>query len=32
MRDGTEDRIANILVEGGVPHQDIVLAYYTPYL
>ena len=32
QNDGTEDGIANILVERGVPHQDIVLAYQAPYV
>ena len=32
QNDGTEDGIANILVERGVPHQDIVLAYQSPFM
>ncbi|NEP50304.1 MAG: XisI protein [Moorea sp. SIO3C2] len=32
QNDGTEVGIANVLVERGVPHQDIVLAYHAPYL
>ncbi len=32
QNDGTEVGIANLLVERGVPHQDIVLAYHAPYL
>jgi hypothetical protein len=30
--DGTEDGIANELVELGIPKQDIVLAYQSPYM
>ena len=30
--DGTEVGVANELVEAGVPKQDIVLAYQSPYL
>ncbi len=30
--DGTEDGVANTLVELGVPRQDIVLAYHSPFL
>lgn len=30
--DGTEVGIANELVELGIPKQDIVLAYQSPYL
>lgn len=30
--DGTEVGIANELVELGVPKQDIVLAYQSPYM
>jgi len=29
-QDGTEDGIANALLELGVPKQDIVLAFYPP--
>lgn len=29
--DGTEESIANLLVERGVPKHDIVLAYHAPY-
>lgn len=32
QNDGTEVGIANVLVERGVPPQDIVLAYHAPYL
>lgn len=31
QQDGTEDGIANKLVELGVPKQDIVLAFHAPY-
>lgn len=30
QHDGTEEGIANRLVELGVPHQDIVLAFHEP--
>jgi XisI protein len=30
QHDGTEDAIAEQLVEKGVPKQDIVLAYHAP--
>ncbi|GAB4209004.1 MAG: hypothetical protein Fur006_68370 [Coleofasciculaceae cyanobacterium] len=30
QHDGTEEGVANELVELGVPKQDIVLAYHTP--
>ncbi len=30
--DGTEDGVANTLVELGVPKQDIVLAYHSAFL
>ncbi|HAX87498.1 MAG TPA: XisI protein [Cyanobacteria bacterium UBA11370] len=30
--DGTEVGIANELVELGVPNQDIVLAYHSPFM
>ena len=30
--DGTEEGIANILLERSVPHRNIVLAYHAPYL
>jgi hypothetical protein len=29
--DGTEQGVANDLVEMGVPKEDIVLAYHAPY-
>lgn len=29
--DGTEEGVANRLVEMGVPHADIVLAFHPPY-
>ena len=32
QNDGTEAGVANLLVERGVPHHDIVLAYHAPYL
>ncbi len=32
QNDGTEVGIANVLVERGVPQQDIILAYHAPYL
>lgn len=28
--DGTEEGVANILVEAGVPREDIVLAFHWP--
>lgn len=31
QHDGTEEGIANELVEMGVPNEDIVLAYHAPY-
>lgn len=31
QHDGTEEGIANRLVEMGVPHEDIVLAFHPPY-
>lgn len=31
QHDGTEDGIANRLVELGVPKSDIVLAFHPPY-
>ena len=31
QHDGTEEGVANLLVEKGVPKQDIVLAYHAPY-
>lgn len=31
QHDGTEDGIANKLVERGVPKTDIVLAFHTPF-
>lgn len=30
--DGTEVGVANELVESGIPKQDIVLAYQSPYM
>jgi hypothetical protein len=32
QHDGTEDAIADQLVEKGVPNQDIVLAYHAPHV
>lgn len=32
QHDGTEEGIANRLVEMGVPKQDIVLAFHEPYV
>ncbi|MBS9772038.1 MAG: XisI protein [Trichodesmium erythraeum GBRTRLIN201] len=32
QHDGTEDAIADQLVEKGVPAEDIVLAYHPPLL
>lgn len=32
QHDGTEDAIADQLVEKGVPKQDIVLAYHAPHV
>lgn len=32
QHDGTEEGIANRLVEMGVPKQDIILAFHEPYL
>ena len=32
QHDGTEDAIADQLVERGVPKQDIVLAYHAPHV
>jgi hypothetical protein len=31
QHDGTEGGIANELVERGVPKQDIVLAFHSPF-
>jgi len=31
QHDGTEEGIANELVEMGIPKQDIVLAFHAPY-
>jgi intein-encoded DNA endonuclease-like protein len=31
QHDGTEDGVANDLVELGVPKEDIVLAFHPPY-
>jgi XisI protein len=30
QRDGTEDGIANELVEAGIPKEDIVLGFHEP--
>jgi hypothetical protein len=30
--DGTEIGVANELVEQGVPHDDIILAYHSPFM
>ena len=30
--DGTEEAIADELVDNGVPKQEIVLAYHSPYM
>jgi hypothetical protein len=30
--DGTEVGISNLLVEQGVPKEDIVLAFHSPYM
>lgn len=32
QHDGTEEAIANRLIERGVPKQDIVLAYHSPHM
>ncbi|BAZ26728.1 XisI protein [Kalymmatonema gypsitolerans NIES-4073] len=32
QHDGTEEGIANRLVEIGVPKQDIILAFHEPYV
>ena len=32
QHDGTEEGIANRLVEMGVPKQDIILAFHEPYI
>ena len=32
QHDGTEDAIAEQLIEKGVPKQDIVLAYHAPHV
>ncbi|MDX2240816.1 MAG: XisI protein [Leptolyngbyaceae cyanobacterium bins.302] len=32
QHDGTEEGIANRLVELGVPKQDIILAFHDPYV
>ncbi|MBW4628099.1 MAG: XisI protein [Brasilonema octagenarum HA4186-MV1] len=32
QHDGTEEGIANRLVEMGVPKQDIILAFHEPYV
>ncbi|MBF2015967.1 MAG: XisI protein [Rivularia sp. T60_A2020_040] len=31
QHDGTEDGVANELVQRGVPKQDIVLAFHSPF-
>lgn len=31
QHDGTEEGIANRLVEAGVPREDIVLAFHSPF-
>lgn len=31
QHDGTEEGIANRLVDMGVPKEDIVLAFHAPY-
>jgi hypothetical protein len=31
QHDGTEEGVANRLVEAGVPKEDIVLAFHAPY-
>jgi hypothetical protein len=30
--DGTEVDIANALLEQGIPREDIVLAYHSPFI
>lgn len=30
QRDGTEDGIANELVQAGIPKEDIVLGFHEP--
>lgn len=32
QHDGTEEGIANRLVAAGVPREDIVLAFHTPFM
>ena len=32
QRDGTEVGIATLLLEQGVPQEDIVLAFHSPYM
>jgi ketopantoate reductase len=32
QHDGTEDGVANRLVEAGVPKDDIVLAFQSPFM
>lgn len=32
QRDNTEEGVANRFVEWGVPKQDIVLAFHSPYM
>lgn len=31
QHDGTEIGVANVLVDNGVPKEDIVLAFHAPY-
>lgn len=31
QHDGTEEGVANVLVDMGVPKDDIVLAFHAPY-
>lgn len=31
QHDGTEEGVANCLVEAGVPKEDIVLAFHSPF-
>ncbi len=31
QHDGTEEGIANRLVEAGIPKEDVVLAFHAPY-
>ncbi|MBD2413457.1 XisI protein [Nostoc calcicola FACHB-3891] len=32
QHDGTEVGIATLLLEQGVPREDIVLAFHSPYM